>query len=176
ETVSPERLAEKLGKVNAQAERLQRLIDDLLDVSRVSSGRLELELEPLDLARLALDVGGRFHDEAARAGCALAVAAPEAVMGVWDRSRVEQIITNLLSNALKYGEGKPVELRVEAGERARLTVRDQGIGIPAGDQQRIFGRFERAASTRNFGGLGLGLWIVKEIVAALEGQVSVESE
>jgi PAS domain S-box-containing protein len=172
----PARLPEKLAKVGAQADRLHRLIDDLLDVSRIASGRLELDLEPLDLSRVALDIGGRFQDEAARLGCQLTIAAPEAVHGCWDRNRVEQVITNLLSNALKYGDSKPVVVTVEPGERARLCVRDHGIGIPSGDQQRIFERFERAASTRNFGGIGLGLWIVKEIVAALEGEVRVESE
>jgi len=175
-TVPPDRLSEKLAKIGSQADRLHRLIDDLLDVSRIASGRLELEIEEIDLARIAVETGARFQDEAARAGCALTITAPQVVSGRWDRNRLEQVITNLMSNALKYGEGRPVDVTVEGGERARLSVRDRGIGISPNDQQRIFERFERAASTRNFGGIGLGLWIVKEIVAALDGQVWVESE
>jgi signal transduction histidine kinase len=97
-------------------------------------------------------------------------------VGRWDRNRIEQVITNLLSNALKYGDRKPVRLEVTGGLQASLIVRDQGLGISPVDQQRIFERFERASSTRNFGGIGLGLWIVKEIVEALGGTVRVESE
>jgi PAS domain S-box-containing protein len=175
-SVPPERLHEKLAKIGSQAERLHRLIDDLLDVSRIASGRLELDLEQIDLSRVALDTATRFQDEAARLGCALTISAPEKVSGRWDKNRLEQVITNLMSNALKYGEGKPVDLTVEAGQRARLSVRDHGIGISPADQSRIFERFERATSTRNFGGIGLGLWIVKEIVAALDGDVRVESD
>jgi len=174
--IPPERLAEKLTKIGSQAERLHRLIDDLLDVSRIASGRLELDLEQIDLARVVQDAGTRFQDEAARLGCALTITAPQAVSGRWDKNRLEQVVTNLMSNALKYGEGKPVELTVEAGDRARLLVRDRGICISPADQARIFERFERATSTRNFGGIGLGLWIVKEIVAALDGDVRVESD
>jgi PAS domain S-box-containing protein len=174
--VPPERLTEKLTKIEGQSDRLHRLIDELLDVSRISSGRLELDLEEMDLARLALEVGARFQDEAQRLGCDLVIRAPDRVMGRWDRNRLEQVITNLLSNALKYGNCKPVELEVTGEPSPRLLVRDHGLGISAVDQQRIFERFERASSTRNFGGIGLGLWIVKEIVTALNGQVRVESE
>jgi PAS domain S-box-containing protein len=175
-TVPRPRLEDKLTKIDAQAERLHRLINELLDVSRISSGRLDLEIEELDLARAALDVGARFQEEAARVGCPLTIVAPEPVIGRWDRNRVEQVITNLLSNALKYGDRKPVRVEVAGGPQALLKVRDHGIGISPTDQQRIFERFERASSTRNFGGIGLGLWIVKEIVDALGGTVRVESE
>jgi PAS domain S-box-containing protein len=171
------RLAEKLGKIEGQAERLHRLINALLDVSRIASDRLELEIEEVDLSQLAQEVVSRFQDEATRAGCTLAVFASAPVVGQWDRSRLEQVITNMVTNALKYGSGKPVEVIVEpVGSQARLAVRDQGVGIAPDDQQRIFDRFERASSTRSFGGIGLGLWIVREIVRAHEGEVRVESE
>ena len=174
--VSPERLSEKLGKIEGQAERLHQLINALLDVSRIASGRLELEIEDVDLSQLAYEVAARFQDEAARAGCKLGITAEGPVVGQWDRSRLEQVLTNMVTNALKYGQGKPVEVTVElAGTRARLVVRDQGVGIAPDDQQRIFDRFERASSTRSFGGIGLGLWIVREIVRAHEGEVRVES-
>jgi PAS domain S-box-containing protein len=175
-TVEPAKLNNKLTKIEAQAERLHRLIDHLLDVSRVTSGRLEIELDDVDLTRLVTDIGARFEEEASRVGCRLTVVTDVAVVGRWDRNRLEQVITNLLSNALKYGSGKPVSLSVDMMDgKARVVVRDQGVGISPDDQERIFGRFERAVSTRNFGGIGLGLWIVKEIVGALGGRVSVQS-
>jgi PAS domain S-box-containing protein len=178
--VPAERLEEKLGKIGGQADRLHRLIDDLLDVSRISSGRLELEIEEVDLSRLAIDVGARFQDEAERVGSELTVVTSEAApaRGQWDRSRLEQVLTNIVTNALKYGAGKPVEVKIETDEASaggRILVRDHGVGIAVDDQRRIFDRFERASSTRNFGGIGIGLWIVKEIVHALEGDVRVES-
>jgi PAS domain S-box-containing protein len=173
--VPPSRLAEKLEKIGGQADRLHRLINELLDVSRISAGRLDLEIEDVDLARLALEVGTRFQDEALRVGSELTIVATASVVGQWDRSRLEQVITNIVTNALKYGAGKPVHLSVEAGPRARIVVRDQGMGIAPDDQRRIFERFERASSTRNFGGIGLGLWIVREIARALGGEVRVES-
>ncbi len=184
------RLGEKLRKIGGQADRLHRLINDLLDVSRISSGRLEMEIEDVDLTQLAYEVGARFQDEAVRAGCELTIDAPGAVTGRWDRSRLEQVITNMLTNALKYGQGKPICVKVEgrqegdsgqtgdggqAGGSARLSVRDHGVGIAVEDQGRIFDRFERASSSRSFGGIGLGLWIVKQIVHALDGEVRVES-
>ena len=170
-------LVSRVEKIDAQTARLHRLIDELLDVSRIVSGRLELELEEVDLAEVAREVGSRFRDEAARQGSALGVRAPMAAIGYWDRGRVDQIIANLVSNAIKYGEGKPIDIVVEtAHDRAVLMVRDSGVGIPVPDQERIFGRFERAASSRNYGGIGVGLWTVKQIVDALAGTVTVDSQ
>jgi signal transduction histidine kinase len=96
--------------------------------------------------------------------------------GRWDRLRLEQVLENLLSNAFKYGAGQPVEVVVGGGEgRALLSVQDGGVGIAAADVERIFGRFERAAPTRNFGGLGLGLYIARQIVEAHGGSIRLES-
>jgi signal transduction histidine kinase len=176
-SVTTDKLGAKLTKIEAQADRLHRLIDDLLDVSRITSGRLEMDIDEVDLNTVVADIGARFEEEAARVGCPLTIKTNGPVVGRWDRSRVEQVVTNLVSNALKYGSGKPVEITVDGGEgRCRVSVRDHGVGISSADQQRIFGRFERAVSSRNFGGIGLGLWIVKQIVDALGGQVSVQSE
>jgi signal transduction histidine kinase len=98
------------------------------------------------------------------------------VRGYWDRLRVSQVVTNLVSNAIKYGAGKPILLTFGArGDRAWIQVRDQGIGIDPTDQPQIFERFERAVSSRNYGGLGLGLYIVKRIVEAHGGTIRVES-
>jgi PAS domain S-box-containing protein len=170
------RLMAKVEKIDSQAARLHRLIDELLDVSRIAAGRLELHVEAVDIAQVVNEVGSRFSDEAARAGSTLNVNAPIAVVGRWDRSRLDQVFTNLVSNAIKYGDCKPIDVSV-AGEddRAVVTIRDRGLGIAEHDHERIFGRFERAASSRHYGGIGLGLWIVKQIIDALGGTVTVES-
>jgi signal transduction histidine kinase len=159
-----------------QADRLGQLTDSLLDVSRVQGGRLELRREQVDLALVAREVAARMHDDASRAGCSLEVVSPQSLIGQWDRLRLEQVITNLVSNALKYGAGQPVRIALEqlAGV-AVLTVKDGGIGIPRDSQRRIFERFERAVSSHNYPGLGLGLWITREIVIALGGAIAVES-
>ena len=171
-----EQVGRKAEVIRRNVDRLSRLVTSLLDISRISAGRLDLEIEEVDLAEVARDVAARFDDEARRAGCTLRIRADDPVVGRWDRMRVDQVATNLLSNAIKYGAGKPVELVVEGdGPRAILSVRDHGIGISEEDQRRIFQRFERAVSKRNYGGFGLGLWIVRQIVESLGGRVRVQS-
>jgi signal transduction histidine kinase len=171
-----EALVRKAEVVGRNVDRLTRLVASLLDITRITAGRLELDLEDVDLAALAGEVVDRFQDEAARAGCAIALDAPGPVVGRWDRLRLDQVLTNLLSNAVKYAPGQPVSVRVSGdGARAELTVRDRGIGVSEADQRRIFDRFERAVSRRNYGGFGLGLWIVRQIAEALGGSVRIES-
>ncbi|HEX4461280.1 MAG TPA: ATP-binding protein [Polyangia bacterium] len=167
-------LRQALETAERQTRRLSRLVDSLLDVSRVHSDRLELQREPTDLVAVAQDAVRALGDDARRAGCAIAVEAPAPVLGsAWDRARLEQVATNLLSNALKYGAGKPVIVRVDSdGARAQLRVRDHGIGVEPAERGRIFERFERAVSARHYGGLGLGLYIVRRIVEAHGGTVS----
>jgi PAS domain S-box-containing protein len=170
------RVTTKVERIDAQSGRLHRLIDELLDVSRIAAGRLELKIEEVDLAQVAEEVRARFVDEATRQGCTLTLQSPPSATGFWDRGRLDQVLTNLVSNAIKYGDGKPIEVTVDVdSEQVVIGVRDHGVGIPASEHARIFGRFERAASSRNYGGIGLGLWIVRQIVEALGGQVSVES-
>ncbi|WP_223639997.1 HAMP domain-containing sensor histidine kinase [Corallococcus sp. EGB] len=174
--VPTERVAEALDVVQRQVRRLSGLVDNLLDVSRITAGRLRLELEELDLASVAAEILYRFSAAAAQAGTELGLEAPVPVVGRWDRLRLEQVVTNLVSNALKYGAGRPVVVGVEAhGPLARLTVKDHGIGIAPGDLSRIFERFERAVSDRHYGGLGLGLYITRQIVEAFGGTVSAVS-
>jgi PAS domain S-box-containing protein len=169
-------LARTLEKALSQTARLEELVADLLDVSRVTSGRLDLALETVDLAALARGGVERLSDAARKQCSELILDAPAPVVGSWDRSRLERVISNLLSNALKYGDGKPVHVTVSSDARvATLAVRDEGIGIEALDQARIFERFERAVSARNYSGFGLGLWIVREIVRAHGGTIGVES-
>lgn len=165
-----------LATADRQARQLSCLIDRLLDVSRIRGGRLDLELEEVDLSALASGVAGGFRDQFAAAGSALSLQAPAPVVGRWDRSRIEQVLTNLLSNALRYGAGEPVELCVEArAPIARIVVRDHGIGIAPEQQGRIFDRFARATSTTHYGGFGLGLYITRAIVQAHGGTIGVES-
>lgn len=169
-------LAVRVGTSERQVERLTGLINNLLDISRITAGRLELDLEPVDLSAVAREAAARFRDDLTRAGCVLEIRADAACQGEWDRLRLEQIVMNLLSNAAKYGAGRPIEIEVDGGEAtARFSVRDHGIGIPEEHQSRIFERFERAVSDRHYGGLGLGLWIVRQIVDAFGGTIEVES-
>ncbi|HEX3902640.1 MAG TPA: ATP-binding protein [Polyangia bacterium] len=169
-------VATRVERIDTQAARLNHLIDELLDVSRLAAGRLELQIEEVDLAEVVADVRARLADEAQRRGCALDVRAIGKTIGSWDASRLDQVITNLLSNAIKYGAGKPIQINIDAaGDRVLLAIHDHGLGIPPEDQDRIFHRFERAASSRNYAGIGLGLWIVKQIVDALGGVIKVDS-
>jgi PAS domain S-box-containing protein len=170
-------LSGALETLGRQGKKLVQLVESLLDVTRITNKRLVLEPTDMDLAAIVRDVAEQLAGDFARAGCALTLQAGEPVCGVWDQARLEQVVTNLLSNAMKYGAGKPVEVRVErANGLARLTVRDHGIGIPPERQERIFERFERAASASHYGGLGLGLYIVRRILAVQGGTVHVESE
>ncbi|HZA51995.1 MAG TPA: PAS domain-containing sensor histidine kinase, partial [Myxococcaceae bacterium] len=175
--VPAEKVTSKVEVIGRQVDRLTGLIENLLDVSRAVAGRLVLQPEEISFKVVVEDVAGRLREHIHRAGCRLVIHADDPCVGRWDRLRLEQIVTNLLSNAVKYGPGKPIEIFLQSrGDLAVLVVRDQGIGIPPEDQARIFERFERAVSSRHFGGLGLGLWIVKQIVTAMGGTIAVESE
>jgi predicted ATPase/signal transduction histidine kinase len=159
-----------------QGERLTKLIGNLLDASRLEAGCVALELEPVDLVALVHEVVELIKSELSSAGCAVSFHEDGPVSGQWDRSRLGQVVMNLLSNAIKYGRGRPIEITIGAHEgTARLAVRDQGIGIELARQARIFDRFERAAPVEHYGGLGLGLFICKGIVAAHLGNICVES-
>ncbi|WP_434428261.1 sensor histidine kinase [Nannocystis pusilla] len=117
-----------------------------------------------------------FTEPLARAGCEVHLTAPLYASGRTDRTRFEQIVSNLLANAMKYGSGKPIELALaQDGETITLSVRDHGIGISADDQARIFQRFERAVSERHYGGLGLGLWVARHVSEAMGGHITVTS-
>ncbi len=160
-----------------QVRKLGVLIGDLLDVSRISAGRMQLFWQPVDFAALVREVASRYEAQVASQGTPLWVEAPASLVGTWDAMRLEQVVVNLLDNALKYGPGKPVRLRLaEDSERAVLTVEDQGIGIAPEAQERIFERFMRGVSDRNYGGLGLGLYITKSCVEAMGGTIHVQSE
>jgi signal transduction histidine kinase len=170
------RLHKSFELAERQVRRLEKLINSLLDVSRIAVGRFPLQCEEVDLVSMVHSVVGQFSAEIARSGADILLDLPAHARGHWDPLRLEQVVVNLLSNALKYGAGKPIEIVVRCDdETALLTVRDHGIGIDAADQGRIFERFERAVSL-NYGGLGLGLHIAREIVVAHHGTIHVESE
>lgn len=175
--ISPEKLEERLATALRQTFRLGRLVRDLLDFNLLKEEPLDLEWEDLDLGELVRDVATRYEGEASRAGCAIHVASDEGVVGRWDRQRLDQLVAGLLSNAIKYGAGEPISVVVRStGSTAVLEVQDRGIGISPEAQSRIFDRYERAASVRHYGGLGLGLFIVCKIVVAHGGTIGVESE
>jgi PAS domain S-box-containing protein len=172
-----EPFASRLGEIGHQVDHLTRLIDNLLDVSRLTAGRLNLQLEEVDLSALVQGIVLRSQDDLLASGCTLSSRIVGGIVGRWDRLRLEQVVTNLLSNAMKYGMSSPIELELDGDDKtARLTVRDFGMGISADDQAHIFLRYGRAVPASKYGGLGLGLWIVRQIVDALEGRVEVESQ
>ncbi|WP_242346906.1 sensor histidine kinase [Anaeromyxobacter terrae] len=175
ERLPPEHVERVLVAAERQGQRLEKLVAALLDVSRIHMGKLDLDLEEVELGAVVTDALAQLEDEASQTGSTLS-ASGTAVRGAWDRLRLSQVVTNLLSNAVKYGAGKPVEVSYgPSATGALLVVRDQGIGIAAADQPQIFERFERAVSSRNYGGLGLGLYIVRRIVEAHGGTIRVES-
>ncbi|MCS3470190.1 signal transduction histidine kinase [Pseudomonas sp. JUb42] len=160
-----------------QIQSLIRLIEDMLDVSRIRTGKLSIRPGPFDLSELVSNLIEGFAAQITAAQSTISLHADEPVIGVWDEFRIEQVVANLLTNALRYGARKPIEVKVycQDGE-ARVEVRDQGIGISAQNQKRIFQQFERVASNHAIAGLGLGLFISEQIVAAHGGQISVQSE
>jgi signal transduction histidine kinase len=170
-------LQRKVVSASRQVGRLTDLVERLLDVGRVAAGRLELTRSPCDLVVIARTSVEGALAVAERAGSPLRLVADEESNGLWDRVRLGQVLANLISNAIKYGGGGEIAVRVGGDAvMARLEVADCGIGISPADQARIFDRYERAVSVHNYGGLGIGLWIVRQLVEAHGGRVRVESE
>jgi len=170
------RVARRLERAARNADRLSALVESLLDVSRIASGRLALKLERLELSAALSELVDGMRDVAARAGCALSFQAHGSIHGSWDRLRLEQVVMNLLSNAIKYGAGSPIAVSAWTdADDVVIEVADQGPGIPEEDLGRIFERFERAASLRHHGGLGLGLYLSRQIVAAQGGTISARN-
>jgi PAS domain S-box-containing protein len=162
-------------KLRNQAERFSDSIDRLLDVSRIQAGNFELHRETFDFAALVKEVVNRFAEEDTRTP--ISIERAECAEGDWDRFRIEQVVSNLISNAIKYGKRQPIAISVARnGAEATLAVRDHGIGIPPEDIERVFDRFERVAPRSPSKGLGLGLWIARRIVEAHGGTISAQSE
>lgn len=164
-----------INKILRQTDRLEKHVASLLDVTRLSAGRVELQLSEIDLCQIAETVVARFQEELGGTP-AINLHAPSQALGLWDPLRLDQVLTNLLSNAVKYGLDRPIDVWIESdAHEARIIVQDRGIGIAQEDQARIFQQFERAVSARNYGGLGLGLFIVRQIVQVMQGSISVDS-
>ena len=164
--------ASKLARAERNVQRLVELIGTLLDVSRISRGKLTVTPRRIDLGEQIEEVVDRLHESLQAARCSVHVEAPRGIMGMWDPLRIGQVIANLLSNSARYAAGTPVDVTVQReGDVAIVRVADRGPGIPEHLQERVFERFERAASARNYGGLGLGLYVAREIVIAHGGNI-----
>jgi len=171
------RIRAKLERACRSGDRMVTLVDALLDVSRITTGSFNLNPSRFDLAVAVKDVVERFREHAVRAGSTVTVRAEPGLEGRWDRLRIEQVVTNLLTNALKYAAGTPVEIGLSGTEQdVIISVADEGPGIPESEKERIFLRFERAAPMRNFGGLGLGLYVARQITEAHGGEISLASD
>lgn len=175
--IENDRLERMLLTAHTQVERLSETIDKLLDVSRFATGRVEMNLERVNLTELVKKTIRFVEIQLQRLGCDYFLEAEDDVYGVWDAFRIEQVVLNVLANAMKYGPGKPIHIQVQSlNGHAYIKIKDHGIGIAENDQTRIFERFERAASSSYYGGLGLGLFIACEIVRHHRGSIKVDSK
>jgi signal transduction histidine kinase len=173
---APDKMEAKLEGVARQASRLIAFVDSLLNFTRITAGRLTISLETVDLGLLAESVVGNLDGIIKDSGSTVLLKAKNQVVGQWDPVWLEIAISNLLSNAAKFGEGKPIEVTIDRdNDRARLMIVDHGIGIASQDQARVFQRFERAAPSRQFGGFGIGLWVTQQVVEAHLGSIEVAS-
>jgi two-component system OmpR family sensor kinase len=178
EPAPPPWLEPRLSMLERQTRSFVRRATTLLDVSRLASGDFHVDRDVVNVSDVVSDVVRDLATEADRAGCELCLSIEPGVIGMWDRVAIEQITMNLMSNAIKYGAGHPVQASVKStGEDATIEVRDQGAGICEVDRARIFERFERAVVTRRSKpGFGLGLWIARQLVVAHQGEITVESQ
>jgi len=171
-----EKLATRVESMVRQTDRMLHMMDALMDISQMTAGRLELKRHRLDLVELVRGAVNTLDEELRQSGVELRVHAQGPVEGTWDRLRLEQVVDNLLSNAVKYGKGQPVDLTVSMdGNMAKFVVRDQGVGIAPEDQGRLFDRFERVRLDQDITGYGVGLWVVRRVVEAHGGSVTIES-
>ncbi len=172
----PEQVEQRLGQIQHTMRRYVKRAAILLDVSRINSGRLKLEPETFDLAVLLRDVADDLSDAARHAGVAITVTAPKTLPACLDHLAIEQVIDNLVANALKYGGSTPVGVSANVHEgRLRIEVRDGGAGIPASDRARVFECFERAVGqNERHSGFGVGLWVVRQLVQCMDGTIAID--
>ncbi len=175
----PDRLdgmVQELGLLKRLIQVYIRRATTLLDVSRITAGKRHLDLLPVDFSAAVREVIDELTPAARLAGCGIAASIEDRITGMWDQLGVEEIVENLLSNAIKYGAGRPIDVALACDETAAwLRVTDRGVGISKEDQARIFGRFERAVAQRQQGGFGIGLWLVRQLVEAMGGEISIKS-
>jgi signal transduction histidine kinase len=176
EHVTKSSIMPALRRLRGHVRRFVDVVQRLIDASQLREARIEFHLEPVDLTEVTRSALDHCRDALRRAHCEVSLVAPESVVGQWDRMRVEQVVANLVENAAKFGESKPIDVTVSRSDGvARLVVRDHGVGIRPEDVPRVFERFERGAPVSQYGGFGLGLWVASKIVQAFGGQISVES-
>ena len=174
---SVENLMKMLDSTEKQSKRLSKMINDLLNVSLITTGKLHLELEEVDLVGLTKEVIDHFAERAKREGYKITLEADKDIKGNWDRLRIEQVLTNLISNAIKYGKSKPIKIKLKKiKQKAQILIEDHGIGIEEDKLDVIFNRFERATNSSDYRGLGVGLYITRQIIAAHGGSIDVDSE
>jgi signal transduction histidine kinase len=175
-SLPPSGVRTALEVIQREDRRLRRFVDELLDLGRIRTGQLHFEVEEVDLGTVVRDVVSRLSGELEQSRSALTIKTDGSLIGQWDRFRLEQVITNLLSNAMRYGEGKPIDITAaRSGDRATIRIVDHGIGIEPTLLNRIFDPFQRVVESRDYGGLGLGLHIAKTIIDGLGGTISVNS-
>ena len=174
--VPPDRLTRVMDQTDAQVKRLLRLVQDMLDHSRLQAGRMEIHCEAVELRGLVREVMERCQSQAQTAGTTLWMDDGAPVWGRWDQFRIEQVVTNLITNSIKYGGGKPVEIEVNRNSTdAQIVVRDHGLGIAPEHIGKIFQQYERVGESKHIAGLGLGLFITKGLVERHGGTITVES-
>ena len=174
---SVENMTKFMTQADRSVERIIHLVNDMLDISRVTTGRLSLNLEKVQLDRLAAEVVDRLSTFMELAECEVTLKIENEVNGLWDKFRIEQVITNLLTNAAKYAHGSPVVVRVyQQAQFGLIDVQDFGPGITKENQEKIFERFERVSNSDSITGLGLGLYISRQITELHHGSLTVQSE
>ncbi len=170
------KILENITLATQQGKRIAGLVDELLDLTRIRAGKLELHRQPCDLRAVVQETIAALKKMAERTGSTISVQGDDQIAGTFDPARIGQVVTNLVSNSIKYGEGKPIEITVSNNKtHVQLCVQDHGRGIPADMHRKIFERFERAVDAIEISGLGLGLYITRQIVVAHGGTISVQS-
>ncbi len=174
---SVQKLMDMLESVEQQTDRLSKMISDLSNVSLITTGRMKLEAAEFDMAQTVKDIVQHVKMSMRKKDYPITVDVPDSLVVIFDKVRIEQVITNLITNAIKYGNNKPIEVKLEKkGITVRLTVKDKGLGIPKHMQAKIFGRFERGNGHNEIKGLGVGLYITNQIISAHEGKINLKSK
>jgi len=175
--LSVEKMEAKLARVSFQVTRLTALINNFLDVTQITSRRIVLLRETFDLRKVAHTALARVRESLAHSGSTINMRADAPVVGKWDVLRINSVMISLISNAIKYGEGKPIDIDVEVrGDQACFVVMDRGVGMSVEEQERILRRFDKPALRRPLGGLGLGLWVAREVIVAHGGTIALASK
>lgn len=173
---SVEHLLKMLQSMQNQANRLSRMINDLLNISLISTRKMTLELEDVDLATMIKDIADSFAEKLEKENLTLSVDIKNSILGKLDKLRLEQVLDNLISNALKYGNKKPIEICLEKQNHfAIIRVIDKGIGIKPSEEEKIFALFKRGTTEKDYKGLGIGLYIAQQIILLHGGRIEVKS-